>query len=102
MVPLNDQDLMIDLMAAFKAPVIVVSNEYLGSINHTLLTLEALRHRSIPVAGIIFNGEPNVESERIIEHRSGLNCLLRIRRETEINQDVVKKYAALLNKNWHG
>lgn len=101
MVPLNDQHLMIDLMAAFQAPVIVVSNEYLGSINHTLLTLEALHQRNIPVKGLIFNGNTNLESERIILHRSRLTCLLRIGAEKEINPGVVRKYAAILNKNWH-
>lgn len=102
MVPLNDHDLMIDLMATFKAPVIVVSNEYLGSINHTLLTLEALHSRNVPIEGLVFNGNTNAESERIILHRSNLRCLLRIGKEREITPAVVRKYAALLNKNWHG
>lgn len=101
MVPLNDGDLMIDLMAALGAPVIVVSNEYLGSINHTLLTLEALRSRNIPVKGLVFNGNTNTESESIILHRSGLRCLLRVSKEPEINRTVVKAYAALLKQHWH-
>jgi dethiobiotin synthetase len=101
LVPLSDNHLIIDLIDAFKAEVIVVSNHYLGSINHTLLTLEALNKRSLPIKGIIFNGETNVESERIILHRSRLRCLLRIKKESGINAGVVKKYARLLKENWN-
>lgn len=100
-VPLNDHDLLIDLISELRAEVIVVSNHYLGSINHTLLTLEALFQRKLPVKGIIFNGSSMPESERIILHRSGIRCLLRIEKEIEINREVVKKYAAVLKENWH-
>ena len=102
LVPLNDHDLAIDLMAALKAEVVVVSNHYLGSINHTLLTLEALYNRRLPVRGLIFNGDTNTESERIILQRSGLKCLLRIKREPVINREVVKKYAMQLKEIWYG
>ena len=100
-VPLNDRDLLVDVITNLKAEVIVVSNHYLGSINHTLLTLEALFGRKLPVKGIIFNGECMPESERIILLRSGVSCLLRIQKENEITREVVKKYAALLKENWH-
>lgn len=102
LVPLNDEAFVIDLAARFKTEVIVVSNLYLGSINHTLLTLEALERRAIPVKGLIFNGDRNEESERIILHHSGLRCLLRLQKEDEINPHVVEKYAALLNETWDG
>lgn len=100
-VPLNDHDLIIDLISELKAEVIVVSNHYLGSINHTLLTLEALSLRKLPVKGIIFNGETMAESERIILLRSGFKCLLTIQKESDITPEVVKKYATLLKENWH-
>jgi dethiobiotin synthetase len=102
LVPLNDEDFVIDLAARFKAEVIVVANLYLGSINHTLLTLEALERRAIPVKGLIFNGDRNEESERIILHRSRLKCFLRLEKEPEINPEVVEKYAVLLNEKWNG
>lgn len=102
LVPLNDHDFVIDLAATIGAEVILVSDLYLGSINHTLLTVEALKKRSLRVKGIIFNGESNPESERIILHHSGYRCLLRVARETEPDSDTVKKYARLLNKNWNG
>jgi dethiobiotin synthetase len=101
LVPLNDEDLVIDIIPSLKAEVVVVSNHYLGSINHTLLTLEALKKRNLPVKGLVFNGDPNQESEQIILHRSKLKCLLRIKKETEINPDVIEKYASLLKATWH-
>jgi dethiobiotin synthetase len=101
LVPLNDHELVIDLIPFFNAEVIVVSNHYLGSINHTLLTLEALAKRKLIVRGLIFNGETNQESERIIMTRSGLKCLLRITKEPMINRSVIQKYAAQLNATWN-
>ena len=50
-------------------PTFVVSRHYLGSINHTLLTLEALQARKIPVAGLIFNGDENIGTESVICER---------------------------------
>lgn len=101
MVPLNDHDLMIDLIAHLRIEVILVSNHYLGSINHTLLTVEALHTRNLPVKGVIFNGDTNEETERIILSRTRLKCLLRIKKEPVINRDVVLKYASLLKENWN-
>ncbi|HEU5146998.1 MAG TPA: dethiobiotin synthase [Chryseosolibacter sp.] len=96
MVPLNDNDLVIDLIVRLGMPVILVSNHYLGSINHTLLTVEALEKRNVQIKGIIFNGETNPETEGIILSRTKKQCLLRIAKESHINRDVVMKYAAIL------
>lgn len=63
MVPLNKRYLVLDLVQQLGLEVVLVSRNYLGSINHTLLTAEVLRYRKIPVAGIIFNGEENATSE---------------------------------------
>lgn len=101
LVPLNDKDFVIDLIARLRAQVVLVSNIYLGSINHTLLTLESLNKRNIPIKGLIFNGERNEESERIILHHAKVDCLLCIRREPVINAEVVKSYAAQLKQKWH-
>lgn len=68
MVPLNQTFLMIDLIQQLDAEVILVVKHYLGSINHTLLSLEALRSRNIPVKALIFNGEPNESSEEVIRN----------------------------------
>lgn len=66
MVPLNDTFLMIDLIKQLDAEVVLVSQNYLGSINHTLLSVDALNQRDMPVKGIIFNGVPNANSEQFI------------------------------------
>src|SRR5882757_7462228 len=62
MVPLNDSFLMIDVIKKLNAKVILVSQNYLGSINHTLLSLHALKQYDIPVMGIIFNGDKDIYS----------------------------------------
>lgn len=94
MVPLNDHFLIIDLIAQLQAEVILVSQNYLGSINHTLLSVQSLRQRQIPVKGIIFNGPPTPASEDYITGYSGIPKLGALLPETEINPAVVKQYAA--------
>jgi dethiobiotin synthase len=66
LVPINDQDLMVDLMVDLGLPAIVVARTALGTINHTLLTLEALRRRGVAVAGVVLNGPPNAANRRAI------------------------------------
>ena len=92
MVPLNNKFLVIDLIKKLKAEVIVVSRNYLGSINHTLLTIEALRSRNIPIAGIVFNGKPAKTSEEYILKYTGLKCLLNIHEEKKIDKKTILKY----------
>ena len=101
LVPLNNDFFVIDLIDKFKTEVILVSNLYLGSINHTLLTVEALKNRNINIRGIIFNGESNPESESIILATTKLPLLLRIEREAIITKEVVQRYAQQLKKNLH-
>ncbi|WP_214229282.1 dethiobiotin synthase [Pedobacter sp. B4-66] len=78
MVPLNDKELIYDLIKSLGAKVIVVSQNYLGSINHTLLTLEVLKTNNIPVEGLIFNGTANHETEDYIENYSGIRVIGKI------------------------
>jgi dethiobiotin synthetase len=101
LVPLNATDFVIDIAPEVADAVILVADLYLGSINHTLLTVEALKKRELPVKGIIFNGKSNSESERIILHHSGLPCLLRITPEENIDHETVKRYAEQLKENWN-
>ncbi|WP_266204683.1 dethiobiotin synthase [Pontibacter kalidii] len=93
MVPLNKRYLVLDLVQQLGLEVILVSRNYLGSINHTLLTAEVLRYRKIPVAGIIFNGEENATSEDFIVKYTGLRCLPSIRQEADFCKDTVAEYA---------
>ncbi|RZK48446.1 MAG: dethiobiotin synthase [Pedobacter sp.] len=65
-VPLNQEYFIIDLIKKLDIPVILVCQNYLGSINHSILSIEALNKFHIQIAGIIFNGESNPESEIII------------------------------------
>lgn len=96
LVPINDKDFVIDLIGKLNTTIILVADLYLGSINHTLLTLEAIRSRKLPLSGIIFNGDSNPESERIILQHAKTPCLLKIGRETNIEKPTVLKYAELL------
>lgn len=66
-VPLNDETLMIDLIAKFDIPVIIVARTELGTINHTLLTVQALRASGIDIAGVIMSGIPNSDNQHAIE-----------------------------------
>lgn len=69
LVPLNEHDLMIDLIMVLGLPVLVAARSGLGTINHTLLTVEALRARAIPIAGIVMIGDPNPDNRVAIETR---------------------------------
>ncbi len=100
MVPLNDNDLVIDMVQQLNLPVILVSKNYLGSINHTLLSIEALKSRNIPVEGIIFNGISNASTEHFILNYTKLKCLGRIPTQAEIDKPAVRKLADSLVGNW--
>ena len=78
MVPVKRNTLYIDLIKNFNAEVILISRNYLGSINHTLLSAEALMVRNIPVKGIIFNGNENEATESVILNMTGFKLLGRI------------------------
>lgn len=92
LVPLNYRQTILDLINQ-KDRVIVVSRNYLGSINHTLLTLEVLKAKGLNCFGIIFNGEENKASEKVILDMSGVRNLGRIDTEPYFDKNVVKEYA---------
>jgi len=91
MVPLNEKDLIIDLIKKLDAEVVLVSKNYLGSINHTLLSVELLKSRNIPIKKIIFSGESNANSEAIIQKQSGLE-IGRIPFFIELNKNAIKEF----------
>jgi dethiobiotin synthetase len=97
-VPLNETDFVLDLIQP-DYKVIVVSRHYLGSINHTLLTIEALKNRGINIAGIIFNGNENLPTETIILNTTQLKCIGRIEEEPYFDQNVISEYADLFRDN---
>ena len=75
MVPLNNKFLIIDLIKKLDIEVVLVSQNYLGSINHTLLSIYALKNYRIPIRGIIFNGKKDIYSKDFILENSGLKLL---------------------------
>jgi dethiobiotin synthetase len=75
LVPLNARDKMVDLMVRLALPVVVVARTALGTINHTLLTLEALRHRKLEVIGVILSGPPNRVNREAIVGLGGVELL---------------------------
>jgi len=95
-VPLNNQDCIIDLIQK-DYKVILVSRHYLGSINHTLLTFEALKNRKISLAGIIFSGDENKASEEILLAKA--KFIGRIEEEPYFDQNVIQQYADDFREN---
>lgn len=97
MVPLNDRTLIIDLIKKLDAEVVLVSRNYLGSINHTLLSVELLKNRNIPIKGIIFNGNVDNDTEEYILNYTQLNCIGRIPEIEVLNKETICKMGDLLS-----
>jgi dethiobiotin synthetase len=92
LVPLNHTNCIIDLIQK-DYKVILVSRHYLGSINHTLLSFEALKSRKIPLAGIIFSGDENKATEEIILAKTKAKFIGRIEEEPYFDANVIQQYA---------
>lgn len=91
LVPLNDTDTILDIiMPTYQ--VVVVSRHYLGSINHTLLTLNWLINKGYDVS-LIFSGAKNPHTENIILHKTGVSLIGCIDEEKSFDKAVIKKYA---------
>lgn len=97
-VPLNETETVMDLIQP-DYKVIVVSRHYLGSINHTLLTIEALQNRKITIAGIVFSGDEYPSTESIILSKTGITFLGRIDNEPYFDQNVISYYAEKFKEN---
>lgn len=92
LVPLNNTDTILDLIEP-NYKVIVVSRHYLGSINHTLLTVNLLKEKGLDVA-IIFSGSAHLTTESIIKKMANVPVLGRIDEEPYFDKNVIKEYAA--------
>ena len=91
LVPLNEDDTILDIiMPNYK--VVVVSRHYLGSINHTLLTVNWLKFKRYDVS-IMFSGNVNPHTENIILHKTGVSLIGRIDEEASFDKNVIKRYA---------
>mgnify|MGYP000610335975 CR=1 FL=1 len=96
LVPLNDTDTILDLIQP-DYKVIVVSRHYLGSINHTLLTVKLLQEKGFDVA-IIFSGNEHKTTEEIIQKMTNATILGRIEEEPYFDKNVIKEYANLFKE----
>lgn len=94
MVPLNQTGLTyLDVFQKWNLPVILVSRHYLGSINHTLMSVDALKQRGMEIKGIIFVGDEHPTTESIILKSTGLPMIIRIPMTDEVNKDFVMEQA---------
>jgi dethiobiotin synthetase len=90
LVPINRRMLQIDLFARWRAPAVLCARTSLGTINHTLLSLEALKQRGIAVLGIVFVGEPMPDTERTIVEFGGTKSLGRLPILPHLNARALK------------
>jgi len=99
LVPINENETILDLIKSTDK-VVVVSRHYLGSINHTLLTIEMLKKRKLQIVGVIFNGDENKTTENIIRKMAAVPILGRIENEPYFDKNVVLEYADILKINF--
>jgi dethiobiotin synthetase len=99
LVPLNKTQTILDLIKHLKVPVVIVSKNYLGSINHTLLTFEILKANNIKILGIVFNGENNESGENYITKYTQLPILLKVNQEKKLTPKIINNYSQILKEN---
>jgi dethiobiotin synthetase len=90
MVPVNDDTLFIDIFARWKLPLVLCARTALGTINHSLLSIEAVKRRDIPLIGIAFIGDEQAESERIICKLGGVRRLGRLPHLAPLNHESLR------------
>ena len=94
LVPINNRgETMLDLYKQAGLPVILVSHTYLGSINHTLLSIEVLQLHQLKIAGIIYNGEYSEHTESIIDRKTSIKNLGRIPFSKDVNKSFIQEQA---------
>jgi dethiobiotin synthetase len=92
--PVSESATMADFIAYYQLPTLLISQNYLGSINHTLLAIEVLKNRGIHLLGIIINGPENTASETFIEQYSNIPIIARIPNFNLLDNDSIIKCAA--------
>ncbi len=90
MVPLNDDTLTIDVLARWRLPVILVARTALGTINHSLLTIEALRRRDIPIHGVAFMGDEEKAPQQTIARIGAVKRLGRLPRLATLDRETLR------------
>ena len=94
LVPLNGTEMMIDFMGTLNLPVVVAARTTLGTINHTLLTIEALRHRELDVAGIVLVGDRNDDNRAAIEQYGDVTVIGEMPRFAPLTPAALGEWAA--------
>jgi dethiobiotin synthetase len=94
--PMTGNATMADFVQHYDLPVILISNNYLGSINHTLMSVEVMKARGIKLLGIIMNGEPNNSSESFIQEYSGLPIIAHIPRFDSLTHENITQQALII------
>lgn len=92
-VPVNEDETMIDLMKKLDLPIVIVSRGTLGTINHTLLTIEVLRMHGLTIQGIVFNGELNPKNQLSIEAWGNTRTLFSIPFFNEVTPKELQNWA---------
>ena len=95
LVPLNDTEAMSTLMVRMRLPVVLVARSTLGTINHSLLTLEALRNRGLSVAGLVMVGPPNPENRAAVAARGHVPVLGELPGLDPLNRESLAAWAAI-------
>lgn len=99
-VPINEKEFMIDLIQKFNLPVVVVASDYLGCINHTLLTIESLINRGLQVEYFVFNGHFDEDTQRVIfNHLPKETTSLYIPNLDSITKEIIQKIAEEIRKD---
>ena len=98
LVPLNDTKCIVDLIQKLSCKVIVVTKNYLGSINHTLSTLQVLKHHGCHIIGMVVNGDRESDIESTIEKLSSIPILFHVSHEKVLNKSRIKYYAQKWNE----
>lgn len=93
LVPLNEESLLIDLVERSGFPVILVARSGLGTINHSLLSLKALRDKKIPILGVILSGEKNPSNKEAIEHYGRVKVLFELERLNSATPQEIERIA---------
>lgn len=102
LVPISPELVMYDLIEFFHLPVVVVVRNYLGSINHTLLTLQFLETQGVQILGLIFSGGNYNDNEQIIAHFSGLPVLGHIDEAAQIDSSFISLQAIKMRQSLSG
>ena len=101
LVPINDRETIADVIAALDLPALIAARTALGTINHTLLTIEALRRRGIPVAGIVLVGPPDADARRAIIEHGQVAVVGDMPQFTPLTADAVAAWAPSLDPAGH-